>query len=334
MHSSSPASGAPTASAARSPSRSAPTSPTERFVPGARLLVTATPRCRRRTADRRERARPQRHPAARLRGGRSTARPPRRCAARLLEADVPDERPDEPDEWYDHQLVGLRVARPGTAAELGEVVAVVHLPAQDLLVVRRPDGPRGAGAVRRGDRARGRRRRRTRRRRPAARPARRPRRADEPPATGLSRARRRRHDLPRVPRPAGAVADRQGPRAGLLDVDVHDLRDFTHDRHRTVDDTPYGGGAGMVMRPSPGARRSTHVLAAGRAALGDAAYRACSCPRRPGGRSPRRSRRELAGEPWLVVRLRPLRGHRRAGARRRARRAMPVASCSASATTC
>ncbi len=38
---------------------------------------------------------------------------------------------------------------------------------------------------------------------------------------------------------------------GLLDVRTHDLRDFTHDRHRTVDDTPYGGGAGMVMRPEP-----------------------------------------------------------------------------------
>ncbi len=37
----------------------------------------------------------------------------------------------------------------------------------------------------------------------------------------------------------------------LLDVTVHDLRDFTHDRHRTVDDTPYGGGAGMVMKPEP-----------------------------------------------------------------------------------
>ncbi|MFD1861173.1 tRNA (guanosine(37)-N1)-methyltransferase TrmD [Aeromicrobium camelliae] len=40
-------------------------------------------------------------------------------------------------------------------------------------------------------------------------------------------------------------------RAGLLEVVVHDLRDWTHDRHRTVDDTPYGGGAGMVMRPEP-----------------------------------------------------------------------------------
>lgn len=39
--------------------------------------------------------------------------------------------------------------------------------------------------------------------------------------------------------------------AGILDVAVHDLRDFTHDRHRTVDDTPYGGGAGMVMKPEP-----------------------------------------------------------------------------------
>jgi tRNA (guanine37-N1)-methyltransferase len=39
--------------------------------------------------------------------------------------------------------------------------------------------------------------------------------------------------------------------AGLLELGVHDLRDFTHDRHRTVDDTPYGGGAGMVMKPEP-----------------------------------------------------------------------------------
>ena len=39
--------------------------------------------------------------------------------------------------------------------------------------------------------------------------------------------------------------------AGLLDVRVHDLRAWTHDRHRTVDDTPYGGGAGMVMKPEP-----------------------------------------------------------------------------------
>jgi tRNA (guanine37-N1)-methyltransferase len=39
--------------------------------------------------------------------------------------------------------------------------------------------------------------------------------------------------------------------SGLVEIAVHDLRDWTHDRHRTVDDTPYGGGAGMVMRPEP-----------------------------------------------------------------------------------
>ena len=37
--------------------------------------------------------------------------------------------------------------------------------------------------------------------------------------------------------------------AGLLDLQVHDLRRWTRDRHRSVDDTPLGGGAGMVMKP-------------------------------------------------------------------------------------
>lgn len=39
--------------------------------------------------------------------------------------------------------------------------------------------------------------------------------------------------------------------SGLISIGIHDLRDFTHDRHRSVDDTPYGGGAGMVMSPEP-----------------------------------------------------------------------------------
>jgi tRNA (guanine37-N1)-methyltransferase len=38
---------------------------------------------------------------------------------------------------------------------------------------------------------------------------------------------------------------------GLVEVHVHDLRDWAHDKHRTVDDAPYGGGAGMVMKPDP-----------------------------------------------------------------------------------
>lgn len=37
----------------------------------------------------------------------------------------------------------------------------------------------------------------------------------------------------------------------LLEFHAHDLRNYTHDKHRTVDDTPYGGGAGMLMKPEP-----------------------------------------------------------------------------------
>jgi tRNA (guanine37-N1)-methyltransferase len=38
---------------------------------------------------------------------------------------------------------------------------------------------------------------------------------------------------------------------GLLDLQIHDLRNWTHDRHRTVDDKPFGGGPGMLMKPEP-----------------------------------------------------------------------------------
>ena len=48
---------------------------------------------------------------------------------------------------------------------------------------------------------------------------------------------------------------------GLLDISLHNLRDWTHDRHRTVDDTPYGGGAGMVMKPEPWGEALDAVLA-------------------------------------------------------------------------
>jgi tRNA (guanine37-N1)-methyltransferase len=51
--------------------------------------------------------------------------------------------------------------------------------------------------------------------------------------------------------PLGLSLPGKAQEAGLLDVHVHDLRSWTSDRHRTVDDAPYGGGAGMVMKPEP-----------------------------------------------------------------------------------
>ena len=81
---------------------------------------------------------------------------------------------------------------------------------------------------------------------------------------------------------------------GLVELTIHDLRDWTYDVHRTVDDAPYGGGPGMLMKPEPWG-----------AALDAIAP--------PGGRQPRlivpspsgvpfgqRLAHELAAEPWLV----------------------------------
>lgn len=47
---------------------------------------------------------------------------------------------------------------------------------------------------------------------------------------------------------------------GLIDIRIHDLRSWTEDTHHTVDDTPYGGGAGMVMMPEPWGRALDEVL--------------------------------------------------------------------------
>jgi tRNA (guanine37-N1)-methyltransferase len=44
---------------------------------------------------------------------------------------------------------------------------------------------------------------------------------------------------------------RRAQEMGLAEIEVHDLREFTHDRHRTVDDRPFGGGEGMVLKPEP-----------------------------------------------------------------------------------
>ncbi|MBI1806889.1 MAG: tRNA (guanosine(37)-N1)-methyltransferase TrmD [Ignavibacteria bacterium] len=44
---------------------------------------------------------------------------------------------------------------------------------------------------------------------------------------------------------------RQAKKKKLVTIRVHDLRTYTHDRHKTIDDTPYGGGAGMILKPEP-----------------------------------------------------------------------------------
>ena len=49
----------------------------------------------------------------------------------------------------------------------------------------------------------------------------------------------------------GASIPARAEAAGLVQYRLVDLRDFTHDRHQTVDDYPYGGGAGMVLKPEP-----------------------------------------------------------------------------------
>lgn len=51
--------------------------------------------------------------------------------------------------------------------------------------------------------------------------------------------------------PLGLSIPARAERAGLVEYSLIDLRTYTHDRHRTVDDIPYGGGAGMVMKPDP-----------------------------------------------------------------------------------
>ena len=81
---------------------------------------------------------------------------------------------------------------------------------------------------------------------------------------------------------------------GLLDVRVHDLRDYTHDRHRTVDDTPYGGGAGMVMKPEPWGEALDDIV-------GDATERPTIIfPSPAGERFTQAIARELSTAPHLV----------------------------------
>ena len=98
---------------------------------------------------------------------------------------------------------------------------------------------------------------------------------------------------------------------GLLEVRIHDLRSWTADVHRTVDDTPYGGGPGMVMKPEPWGEALDAVHAAGRPfsddppaddpSADDPGQRPVLLVPAPSGRPfTQEFAAELVAEPWLV----------------------------------
>ncbi len=91
----------------------------------------------------------------------------------------------------------------------------------------------------------------------------------------------------------GVVA--RGIAAGLLAVGVHDLRTFTTDRHRVVDDVPFGGGPGMVLKPEPLVRAVEHI----RATHGEPGAVVLTSPQ--GRRLTARDAERLAGLPHIVV---------------------------------
>lgn len=87
----------------------------------------------------------------------------------------------------------------------------------------------------------------------------------------------------------------------LLDLTVHDLRDWTHDRHRTVDDTPYGGGAGMVMKPEPWGEALDAVLGGeGTSATAEGTAPVLIVPSPAGEVFTQATARELAGRDHLI----------------------------------
>ncbi|AKG45794.1 trna (guanine-n1)-methyltransferase [Streptomyces xiamenensis] len=81
---------------------------------------------------------------------------------------------------------------------------------------------------------------------------------------------------------------------GQLDVRVHDLRQWTHDRHHTVDDTPYGGGPGMVMKPDPWGEALDAIIADGEGTP------ELIVPTPSGVPFTQRLAVELSAAPWLI----------------------------------
>ena len=95
---------------------------------------------------------------------------------------------------------------------------------------------------------------------------------------------------------------------GLIDLRVHDLRGWTRDRHRTVDDTPLGGGAGMVMKPDVWGEALDEVLAlpadaAAARRLAPAGRRVLVVPTPSGGVFTQRTAEDLARADHLVFEI-------------------------------
>ena len=189
-----------------------------------------------------------------------TAPPPRRRAACCSRSTVDDaETPEDPEEFYDHQLVGLRVETVGGRPVGCRWRRSCTAPRRTCCRSGRTDGRETLVPVRGRARARG--------RRPGGRIVV----ADRPglltPVEEDGGAPEVRIDVvsifPDYLAPLDLSLPGKAQESGLLDVRVHDLRRWTHDRHRTVDDTPYGGGAGMVMKPEPWGEALDELTASG-----------------------------------------------------------------------
>ncbi|MFF4652381.1 tRNA (guanosine(37)-N1)-methyltransferase TrmD [Streptomyces sp. NPDC001380] len=87
---------------------------------------------------------------------------------------------------------------------------------------------------------------------------------------------------------------------GQLDVHLHHLRDWTTDVHRTVDDTPYGGGPGMVMKPEPWGAALDSVVEQGAKEAGEGAVPTLVVPTPSGRPFTQALAQDLAAEPWLA----------------------------------
>jgi tRNA (guanine37-N1)-methyltransferase len=89
-------------------------------------------------------------------------------------------------------------------------------------------------------------------------------------------------------------------RDGLISLHRHDLRTWTHDRHRTVDDSPLGGGAGMVMKPEPWADALDAVTAQGREQLGPEARPLVVFPNPAGAVFTQARAQQWSRRDWIV----------------------------------